>query len=276
MSVFALVCSFLGGVFGAVVGGLQACMIVGFVGIASLCFPSGPNAELLNNTVLGGTLLPFMSFAGGVAAAAYAANIRKHDLAGNNIVKSLCFSRDASVLMIGGAFGSIGYLMVCGINALGIKCDAGSVSVMISALIVRFIFGNRKYFNREATKFPQYHEKKISDWTYNIVFGFFISLMGAFCVYQTGYMFVAFYLSLCSLLLLLIDDGFSPTHHITLVVGYATILSHSILWGVVFGILANILCKLVEDFINTDVNTHIDPPATTIGLLSLVICAVFS
>lgn len=45
--------------------------------------------------------------------------------------------------------------------------------------------------------------------------------------------------------------------------------------GAVWGAIAAIVMTLIGDAINTDVSTHIDPPATAIGILSVVIWIIY-
>ena len=65
------------------------------------------------------------------------------------------------------------------------------------------------------------------------------------------------------------------THHITLPAAHAFVLSGN----PIIGILVAIICSLFGDFVvktfNSHCDTHIDPPACTIFIMTFIILAIF-
>ena len=84
--------------------------------------------------------------------------------------------------------------------------------------------------------------------------------------------------------LIFTQTGFATpaTHHIFLPSGLAAVAGITAwgpagaLLGVLFGILGSLLGDLVGKSLNSHCDTHIDPPATTIFILTIVINAVSS
>ena len=72
-----------------------------------------------------------------------------------------------------------------------------------------------------------------------------------------------------------INPDFPPSHHITCSAGYAMLATGSVLAAAVWGAIASVVATVIGDAINTDASTHIDPPATTIGLLSIIIYIIY-
>ena len=104
MTLFMAGVAFSCGVIGGLVGAFQECMLAGMVAIFVTAFPE---QELLGNLLSYG-FIPYVAFSGAVAATAYASKIRKHDMAGTDILKSLKATGDVSVLLVSGAFAVIG------------------------------------------------------------------------------------------------------------------------------------------------------------------------
>ena len=107
-----LIAAFGGGVWGAAVGGLPAfvfCGIAAIVGAGLTAFAG--DGGFFSNTVAFGPLLgPQVSFAGGVAAVAYAAKRGLH-ADGKDIGSALMGLNRPDVLLIGGLFGVVGYIL---------------------------------------------------------------------------------------------------------------------------------------------------------------------
>lgn len=138
--------------FGAAIGALPAFILVGFavlVGIAAGL--SGSQFDVLGQIAFGPVLGPHISFAGGVAAAAFAARRERDDIDdGTNIVTPLAGLGDPLPLLVGGIFGAGGYLLQLLLTALIPPVEAGfyttytdviALVVVISAIIARVAFG---------------------------------------------------------------------------------------------------------------------------------------
>ena len=76
MNLFAILASFGGGAFAAAIGGVPAFILTGVFSIvgavAGMCGATDASAVLVNHMAFGSFFGPHISFAGAVAAAAYA------------------------------------------------------------------------------------------------------------------------------------------------------------------------------------------------------------
>lgn len=270
MSVFMIGCAFCAGVIGALVGAFEECMLAGFLALVVCMFPGN---KLMANCLSYG-FIPFVAFTGAVAGTAYASKIRKHDLGGAEILKSLNTFNDISALIISGLFAIVGVVLTYLIGLLQQPIDAGALNVIVVSVIVRIIFGDGKFWNSKIHDIPRYTTKKF-EWFYIAFVGAVIGFAAAWLGKATGNVWLPFYLSLASLLFYFIEPNFPPTHHITCIAAYALMATNNTIVGAVWGAIAAIVMTLIGDAINTGVSTHIDPPATAIGVLSVVIWIIY-
>ncbi len=270
MTLIMVVIAFLCGVIGALVGAFQECLLAGIVAVFVTAFPG--NGFL--GSILSYGMIPYVAFSGAVAATAYASKIRKHDMKGTDILTSLNKTEDLSVLAISGLFAVIGLTMATYVGKLGLTIDAGSVSVFISACFVRIAFGDGKFLNKNMKEIPRYTTNK-KQWIYHLGLGLIIGLMAGFVAKETGNAFLPFYLSLASLFFYFLEPNFPPNHHMTCTAAYAFLATGSPYHAMIWGGIASVVSIIIGDAINTDSSTHIDPPATTIGLLSIVIFIIY-
>ncbi|OIB56000.1 hypothetical protein [Natrialba sp. SSL1] len=141
-----MIAAFAGGAFGAALGPLPAFIFTGFMVIAGeaavLVDPEA--AAITDEIAFGPPFSPAISFAGGVAATAYAARKGYLDTdydyhEAKNIAYALGTKPD--VLAVGGAFGIIGYWLVVVSAELGMPYDPIAMGVVLSALFHRLILG---------------------------------------------------------------------------------------------------------------------------------------
>ncbi|UPV74276.1 hypothetical protein M0R89_17275 [Halorussus limi] len=155
-----LVAAFAGGAFGAALGALPAFIFTGFMVIA------GEAANVIGKTVAGASdagasselaavgitgaiafgpvFSPAISFAGGAAAAAYAAKKGYMDTDFDfHEAKNIAFAQGTKpdVLAVGGAFGIVGYWLTVASSTLGMPYDPIAMGVVLSAVIHRIVFG---------------------------------------------------------------------------------------------------------------------------------------
>lgn len=144
MDILALVAAFGGGVIGAYMGAVPAFVMTGvFALVGGVATAAGVDGGVAINTIAFGSFLgPHIAFAGGVAAAAYAGKQKKL-ASGSDVVSSLNGLAAPDVLLVGGLFGIVGYLLAALIGAtpLGPLTDLPGICVVISGIIVRFLFG---------------------------------------------------------------------------------------------------------------------------------------
>jgi len=147
----ALLGSFGGGMFGAAIGALPAFAFAGIsvlIGVALAL--SGADYDFLGQVAFGPVFGPHIAFAGGVAAAAYAARRGELD-DGADIISPLAGLATIDVLLVGGVFGAGGYLAQVALTpAIGDVIDVVALLVFVSDVVARFAFGRSGLFGFPA------------------------------------------------------------------------------------------------------------------------------
>lgn len=267
MTLYMLIIAMCAGIVAALVGAFEECFLAGIVMVAMCAFPQYP---LIGDAVSYG-LFPYIAFTGAVAATAFAAKVRKHDIGGGAaILTSLAKTQDVLVLLVSGIVAVLSFMTATLIGKLGLAIDAGSVSVIFYSSLTRIFLGDGKFLNRKMKEIPRYSTNR-KEWIYWGFLGLAVGFIAGGIIQKSGNTWLPFFLSLASLAFWFIEPNFPPTHHITCTAGYAMLATGSLAAAAVWGAVASIVCTVIGDAINTDASTHIDPPATTIGVLSIVI-----
>jgi len=260
--------AFIAGGVGTLVGGMEAFIIAGFVGMIGFILQlAGVDVTYYNTYAANLFFLPAVMFNGAGIATAYAA--LHHDVKGWQVTKTLAFTKDPLVLLVGcfgGLFGFIFYQLAA---YLPFGVDQGAVSVIILALFGRFFLNKDRKMNRYNLEHLK--DEKPSLWIYEILVAAGLSAASGYFCEVTGNYSLGFSVSAMFLLLGMIDPDFPATHQITMTAGYAMMVSHNIFIAIACGILAQIIFLLFVKVFNTDCGTHIDPPAVAIGFMSLII-----
>ena len=261
---YLLVAAFAGGAFGASVGALPAFAFTGLMVIA------GEAANLVGNALaaeVGGVAAanigvgitgsvafgpvfgPHISFAGGAAAAAYAAKKGYMNTGFPfHMAKDITFAQGTKidVLVVGGLFGVLGAVIRQASAAFGLPWDPIAVGVVLSALLHRLAFGydligpvggdgllDMSPFGREEKRSDRSAKSVVGvsgnrfvvepwlphqyKWGNVAMLGLVVGLLGAYVAIETGSPFLAFGISAASLLFLNLGvEQFPVTHHITL------------------------------------------------------------
>lgn len=268
------VLAFISGMLGTMIGGTASFVITGLVGlIVVILNAAGANTNFLNDQVLNLLFMPCVCFNGAVAGLAVAANVRHHDINGANGNCSLHFTKDPLVLLVGGVFGLLGYLLFLLFSYLNTPMDIGALVVLLVNSLIRVLFGTKKYINHPQDSL--FTSNQINFWLFQIIFAGGLSLVTAYFVKMSGVASLGFSLSALSLIFAFINDDFPATHHTTLIAGYAIMAVDSLLLASVLGILAQIVFILFNTYFNTELDSHVDAPAASIALFSLIIFTVF-
>ena len=292
----SLISAFGGGVFGASIGALPAFIMTGVVasigGLLSCAGIPGINELLVNNIAFGPFLGPHICFAGGVAASAYAKRIGKTDN-GADIAMALNGIGDSSVLAVGGLFGVVGYIIASlfsGIFSLTpFYTDNPGCTVFISGVIVRLLFGSRGMLSAPSSRKPLSKGAALSNtlfigFAYSLVVsGVYVLLAGQGFEKQLGsYHIVIFGLAAVGLIFAEFGQAYFGWHHIGIIsaeavmCGYACGLgTGSLILGVFFGLLTTVIGDIEGNMMNTDVDSHIDPPATAIFICTILISILY-
>lgn len=301
--IFLLLAAFAGGAFGASIGALPAFVFAGIMVIAGEA--SGATA-IVDEIAFGPIFGPHVAFAGGVAAAAYAA--RKGEIESGfayHNAKDITFALGTKpdLLAIGGLFGVVGAVAAQVSTHFALPTDPIALGVVLSAVATRLVFrypmigdvkgnglldmgpfeeGEERDDGRLAVEPWLGHQYK---WTHVSMIGLVTGIIGGFIALATGSAFLAFGISAASLLFLELGvEKFPVTHHMTLPGSTAALAifattpelgtidaSIALLVAGAFGVFGAILGEIVERVFYSHSDTHFDPPAASIVITTLVI-----
>ncbi|MCB0214580.1 MAG: permease, partial [Anaerolineae bacterium] len=277
MSFLAFLVAFGGGVFGAAIGALPAFIMVGFLVLTGVAvqFATG-NADFF--AVPFGAFGPHVGgFASGVAAAAYAANRDKFDN-GRDITAGMMGLNSPDILLVGGIFGGLGYLINWIFGLVGFPwTDSVALTVVVSAIIVRVLWGKSGVFGAVVAGEGRYSPSEAYRWVpwqssfgQKLMIGLGAGLFSTYLALSLGPAgaVLGFGISAASLVFLQYGTKVPVTHHITLVAAVAAAASGSYIWGTLFGILAAFVGEFMANTFCAWGDTHIDPPAATIATLT--------
>lgn len=318
-----IIAAFAGGAFGAAIGALPAFIFTGFlvmfgesVRVLSGDYSGlmGLNPETLNSAAItsqiafGPVFGPHISFAGGVAASAFAAKkgymntgFAFHE--SKNIAYAL--GPKPQILIVGGLFGILGYWITTLSNIFALPWDPIAIAVVLSAVAHRVVFkypviGNTKrgLLNMEPFAKEEKREKGSErllvepwlphqyKWGDVSAIGIVVGILAAFMTIQTGSVFLPFGISAATLLFLNLGVEKIPvTHHISLIGSTSVVaatggdvasvsLGALLLLGALFGLIAAVFGELVQRTFYAHADTHLDPPAGAIVMGTLLI-AIF-
>lgn len=280
MDLLSILLAIAGGIFGASIGALPAFIFTGVIGLIGWAIAlAGGDSSFVNQVVFGPFFGPHIAFAGGVAAAAFAANKRKSLDSGTNTLLPLGSIGDPSIILVGGIFGAIGFLVnYLYSTVFGWSFDTIALTVATSGLIARFVFGSSGLigkFQKSENESKRYFLPNGTAFIFTIIFSAAVALLAAYVadMTQSG---IVFCISAASLLFAQMGFPIPTTHHITAVAGAATLLSGNILFGVLFGIISAIVFEVSARTVNSYVDTHVDPPAIAIAACTFIATLIFA
>jgi hypothetical protein len=290
-----------GGFFGAAIGGLHAFIFTGFmVLVGSAIIMAGGSPEFLNYVAFGPAFGPHIAFAGGVAAAAYAAR-QSTDVGGKDIGIALVSMDRAAVLLVGAVFGAFGYIVQVGVALIpgfGSLTDSVALTVVISAIVVRLAIGRSsltgdlpegsgwgRFAPRDGVAWIRYHERfgqlsVLSLFCGLLAAGVAVRLAGYYPAFAGSAHTLMFGVSAVSLLFLSLGISFPVTHHITIIAGLGAVTFLpvvggnavlAVLIGTICGLLSGLLGEVCARVFHNSGNTHFDPPAAAIWPMTLVV-----
>lgn len=299
INIFGLLAAFGGGVFAASIGALPAFIMTGvfsIVGaIAGMCGAADAANILTGYLAFGSFFGPHISFAGGVAAAAYA---KKKGLTDNGaaIAPALAGLNAPDVLVVGGIFGVIGYLfkelvianLFAGTISPRLVTDAPGITVFLSAILVRLVFGGKlRTGDSVVSKGAAFTNTVVIGITYSLVVaGIYLAAISAGVpaeAFAGSYHVLVFGLAAFGLIFAEMGQPFFGCHHIMIIAAEATVQSYNMMgniWatliiGVIFGTISGIICDIETNLINTGTDSHIDGPACAIFIMTFVVNACF-
>ncbi|MGW0037213.1 hypothetical protein [Gordonia sp. NPDC003376] len=281
-----------GGALGAALGALAAFSLMGvIVVVATLLATLGPDTPLVGDLAFGPVFGPHVLFAGGAAAAAYAAHIRAH-ASGRDIAQPLISYNRMSVLAVGAAFGVLGQILARAVAQIPVVhtsvgaevrvIDALAVSVVLTALVAAALWARTPTTER-APWVP---------WQHDPAAVITIGLMGGAVA---GSVYLAFPpdaramaplflygMSAVTLLALVFGKAVPVTHHITLPAGLAAgiIAAHTdrAIWILVAAVVAGLVSAVVAEgwarLMLERCRMHLDPPAVAIAIMAPLLALV--
>ncbi|MGE5484315.1 MAG: hypothetical protein ACM3X4_04765 [Ignavibacteriales bacterium] len=264
-----LIAVFGGGVFGAAIGALPAFIFTGvlvLIGVATTV--AGGKSVITDLIAFGPYFGPNVAFAGGVAAAAFAGRIGALS-AGGDLKTALARTKSFSVLFVGGVFGVIGHLITSVLNAAKFPSDNIAIGVVLSGCIARLAFGKSGLFGKSDK--PKSLLPAADSFAMNILLAASLGFLSAYASSVTGSPVIGFGISAVSLIFAQTGFDVPATHHIVLPAAIAAAAFGSFWMGALFGALGFIVGSFGGNLLNTNVDSHIDPPAFAIAILTLVV-----
>lgn len=272
--------AFAGGALGAALGASAAFIFTGiFVLIGVAIAAAGGGKDFIGSVAFGPLLGPHISFAGGVAAAAFAAKAGHH-ATGRDLGRGLAGVNRPDVLIVGGLFGVIGFVLQAVIAAtpIGLMTDSVALTVFLSAVIARLAFGKTGLTGDRAQ--PGEWLAFQRDWTQVAVIGAVLGLSSAFLTNIIGVAkggdVAGFGFAATGLIFLHTGTTIPVWHHIALPAAIATAASGGNLYvGCGAGVAGAVLGELYARAFLNHGDTHIDPPAAAIATMTLALKLLF-
>ena len=212
-----------------------------------MCGAAGASNILINYFAFGSFFGPHIAFAGGVAAAAYA---KKKGVSENgaDIVSALAGLNEPDVLLVGGKLKTGSEFMSKGKTFTTTLVIAFSYSLVVASV----------YAAAVGAGVP------VED------FG------GLYHVLIFG-------LAAVGLTFAVAGQAFFGCHHIVIIAAEAAVQSYAttgnaymaLAMGVIFGTISGLLGDIAGASINSGTDSHIDPPATAIFIMTFVVNAIF-
>ncbi len=275
-----LVLAFGGGIIGAAVGALPAFILCGF------CFMVGTVIFLItgdqsfNMLITWGPLIgPHTAFAGGIAAAAYAARKGKLN-SGRNIVKPLYSLKLIPVFLVGGIFGLSGIVFTWVLFLIPTRGDTAwvnplALSIILNGILTRLIIGKTGllgYRSEKQSLWIPSQEENTLPWHMPpfklMLFSFSFSVPVAFLAVVlpeiSGFIFG---LAAVSLIVIVFGYLIPVVLHIILSTQLVAAATGSMWWGVCFGVLSALLADISTCLFLDRGDTHIDPAALALTVV---------
>lgn len=264
-----LVASFGGGAFGAAIGGQTAFIFTGILYMIGLGGYLGgvDMGWFMGSIVFGPVFGPHIAFLGGAGAAAYAAKkgVMAGGANGRDIVTPLAGIGRSDVLVVGGVFGMVGYLvnnLLAEVPALSVSdpdlhygaevigwTDTVALTIVIVSIAVRFIWGSTGLFSTKDHALLAVGEGKHwvehqEGWGISAMHGLTSGIMSAFAtIWLVVFIFptapgivnhaqlVGWAISAITLIFLSLGMKTPVTHHMTIVASIAALKFAPILAG---------------------------------------------
>jgi hypothetical protein len=272
--------AFAGGALGAALGASAAFIFTGiFVLIGVAIAAGGGGKEFISGIAFGPLLGPHISFAGGVAAAAFAAK-KGHHATGRDLGRGLAGLGRPDVLIVGGVFGMIGFLLqaLIATTPVGPMTDSVALTVFLSAAIVRLAYGKTGLMGDRSQ--PGEWLAFQRDWPQVVALGAVLGMTSAYLVKAIGADkggdVAGFGFAATGLLFLHTGTTVPVWHHIALPAAIGFTASGGNLYvGMGAGVAGAVLGEIYARAFLNHGDTHIDPPAAAIATMTVLLKVLF-
>ncbi|WP_026459910.1 hypothetical protein [Schaalia suimastitidis] len=304
MDLFWLLAAFAGGAFGAMIGANYAFSFTGVMILTGLGVAAGTGSTMvLDYVAFGPAFGPHIAFAGGVAAAAYAAKKGPFPT-GRDVSTPLAGLGQPAVLLVGALFGAFGYIfqkLVTLIPWFGANTDSVAFTVVTSAILARLLFGKTGVAHKltkpnDQACWLRWQETPGQLLVVSASASFFAAGISAILV---GYVAPAsaqpdivigiaqtLPFAISALCIFFVAGGlkFPVTHHMTIIAALASVKFFlitengllAVLIGTLFGIISGFACEYFARLFNNHGDTHIDPPAGVIWFMTTAVLVTAS
>ena len=287
--------AFGGGLLGAALGGLNAFALCGLSAIVGTVLMRTSGDWTFDQVVTWGPVLgPHVAFAGGVAAAAFAARqgASGEDAAsgenaaageGRDVLRPLMGADRTTVLVVGGVFGVFGHGCRTLLDAWPgpggpFGMDSIATTVVVSGLVARLLFGSSGLLGSAVPLSGRWRPALPEAWLpwqsrpgQLLAIGAGGGLVTAYTVIAVpGSLGIVFGLSALPLLLLHMEARVPVIIHLVLAAGLTTEATGSVLWGTLAAVSASFLAEFFARLLLVGGDTHVDPPACALAVLSLL------
>ncbi len=268
-----LAAAFGGGLFAAAIGTLPSFVFTGLLVLAGCAVAAaGGGGGVLASVAFGPVFGPHIAFAGGAAATAYA--YRRGLLpSGRDITVPLMGLERPDVLLVGGAFGALGFLLeaLWRLAGLGPRTDTIALTVVVSAMIARAAFGRTGLASRRFRPSAERHWVRHQERPAQLVtIGLGVGLLSAFIASEFdaehGGAVLGFGIAASSLVLAQFGLKVPVTHHMALPAASAALASGDLLAGAAFGVVGAAAGEVFSRVFHQHGDTHVDPPAAGIAI----------
>lgn len=269
LNVGLILSSFAGGVVAAAIGALPAFILSGvFILIGSAITLGGGSPDALNFLGVGPFWGPHIAWASAVAATAYAGS-KGLLKSGLEIKEPLIKLGSFAVLVVGGVFGALAYLVSSFLGAVNFPANPIASAVVVNLIAARLIFGKTGLFGKPEGKkqiWPSAQTLPV-----NILLGLAIGMATAYITNLTGNVLIGFGISAVILYYLQMGFEVPVTHHISFTAALATLTTGNIYLGALAGGIAMVIGEIVTNLLIKDGDTLIDPWAGTIVVTSFLL-----
>lgn len=279
----SLFAAFGGGLLGAAIGAVPAFIFTGLLAIAGVAAAASGGTELIG-VAFGPVIGPHISFGGGVAAAAYAGS-RGFIKTGRDVGSPLMGVGRPDVLIVGGVFGCIGWLLNEGLTVVGAKSwtDTIALTVVCTGIGARLSFGKTSLFGTVGTpKGRRFRPDDSATWlpwqqdfAHVVPISIGVGLVSAYLAGNSGLRaggnVLGFGISTTILTFLIMGQKVPVTHHMALPAALAIAHGGGLFLGAACGLAGGLLGEIASRLFLIHGDTHIDPPAVGIAAMATIL-----